>query len=360
MKKVYISLFFTIIIANTIIFHSCSTIGINNMNIASIEVLLYKRVNSASVTSFIPVDTIKPGEQCKLQVVIYTQEGQRIENPNLNDFVISSPNRSFLYLERYFDNTILLTANPDSFHFSDGKRLELKLGIINNPYKDKKIEWEVDWQNYTTFNYAGKDGITNEVNPVLASLFPGGADGLDGKAGEDGFFCNFDLAYYAVTGEKNEQNTKMVILYDRINKKVYFTRPAPYLLLITNGGRGSDGTDGLPRKNGKPAGNGGNGGTGGDGGDIIINLHENSDIMDYVKTQQAGGAGGAGGQGGRDPAGKERAESGRTSRDGFSGEDGLNGQDGRAGKLKFVRFSSFDNLFQDLKHPLFKRSKLSD
>ncbi len=383
-NRIKITVILFILILFAMLFTNCAAKTIRDKNIQSIDVKLYEVFSSGS-TGERYADKLMPGKQYRIKVVVFTED-DKITDPDFDDIGFNCPNNTLTNVNRVNNRTIYVNANPESFEFADGRQFTLRLKVINNPYENE-YTWGVDWSGYNAVDLSGKDGSSgrdgsggrygsNGTNGGNGGNGGQGGNGTSGDNGEDGEDAVFDMAYYEVGDAiPDAVNGKMLVYYDRVNQKLYLTRPQKVLIDTSggNGGQGGDGGDGGDGGNGDLesesdtyGGNGGNGGNGGDGGDageggnVIIYHHDEFEVLRYIEINAQGGYAGSGGSpGSGGKAGRGSAGSGN------SGSDGNAGRTGRAGKdgvISYKAVTDMDKLFvgADGLHSNFDHSKLSN
>ncbi len=365
-----------------ILFMSCAATTLRDKVISSMYTAMYEVTKSGGVSQY-PADYLMPGKTYQIKVVVYTADGETINDPDYNDLGFFSPNNSMLNFQRVNNRTVYALANPESFDFVDGTQFELSIKVANNPYEEV-YTWPVDWNGFNVMNFSGTDGNDGTDGSH-------GADGMDGEEGEDGDDGGngtsgtngtdgtdaqeviFDIAYYDVGNAIPGVSGNMLVYYDKLNGKLYLTRVQNITINAAggsggdggDGGNGGDGGDGGPATedsdtdggDGGNGGNGGNAGDAGDGGDVTIHYKEGSDVVEYIDRKQTGGESGDPGSGGQGGMGGRGSDSNGSP--GENGNPGNPGKDGKDGQLIIRSHTSFDDLFQGVSHPKFDRSKLN-
>ncbi len=379
MKKVFLIL---VILLVALLFMSCAATTLRDKVISSMYAAMYEVTESGGISQY-PADYLMPGKTYQLKVIVYTADGETIDDPDYNDLGFFSPNNSLLNFQRVNNRTVHALANPESFDFVDGTQFELSIKVANNPFEEV-YSWAVDWNGFNVMDFSGSDGKSGT---------PGynGANGIDGEAGENGtngesgtngtsgtdggdaIDVVFDIAYYYVGDTIPGVSGNMLVYYDRVNSKLYLTRVQNITIDATGGqgGDGGKGGDGGNGGDGGPAtessetrggdggngGNGGNAGDGGEGGNVTVHYKEGSDVINYIDRKQTGGESGDPGRGGDGGRGGQGSDG--TGRTGSDGNAGNPGKDGKDGDFVIRSHTSFEDMFQGVNHPKFDRSKLN-
>ncbi|MFW5799651.1 MAG: hypothetical protein ACOCV8_02450, partial [Spirochaetota bacterium] len=340
-----------------LLFSFCGPTSLQDLNIDSIKLFLTEIDKNGSVIDE-DVDTVKPGARYSVRADIYTVEGQKVEDPNLGDLKISSPNSSLTEVsgESTDSRTLILEATMDSYIFvkDPGSKFEALVKVEYNPYDGNSETWDVDW-TYETLDFSGgpgssgRDGYNGsdgrdgtEDSPDGEDGTPG-SEGTDGSNGEDGEDLNFDIAYYDVSGLDisglDSGVSKMIILYNKTKgyTSMFKTGTTPIIDVSGgdggnggDGGHGGDGGDGYdyedPEETDGRGGNGGdgghasNGGIGGTGGSINISCPTgfSTGVIDNIESNAviSGGFGGSAGQAGKGGTGGKGNPKGNDGNDG--------------------------------------------
>ncbi len=361
-------------------FISCAAITLSDKNIRSIELSLYEVSDNGGHKDQASMSII-PGKTYKVKMLVKLVEGDIIDDPDYNDIGLLSPNKSFCKIIRVDSRSVYVEANPESFDFVDGSKFEIKIKVAENKYK-KEFTYPVDWDGLNTISLSGKSGKDGEDGKdgrdgtdggIGESGEPGsnGTNGTAGTNGEDAENMVFDVAYYDVGNNIEGVTRKMVVYYNRETEKLFLTKPQNVTINASggdggnggNGGNGGDGGDGdsigdadTYGGDGGNGGNGGNAGNGGNGGNITLNHLKDSKVTKKTTVMQNGGKAGQPGTGGRGGEGGE-GTSGRGRR-GLQGNYGNSAKGGVNGTLSLISHVNFDDMFNNIPHPKFDKSKI--
>jgi len=227
---------------------------------------------------------------------------------------------------------------------------------------DKSFEAKMNFKGPLSINYKGQEGTKglNGNNGGIPIVFRDGETGEQGGNGSNGLpGRNITVK---IKKEYDEQYKKEIFFFyvkddsitgENIFRCINVEKGVDIDVSGGNGGAGGSGGEGSRGKHGnaegkKSPGDGGNGGYGGNGGNgskggkVTVIAHTNaSEILGYLRINNAGGLPGEAGQGGKGGAGgngDSGQSDGRTGTSGGSGNMGLPGEQGPNYELRVEEF----------------------
>jgi len=222
---------------------------------------------------------------------------------------------------------------------------------------DKSFEIKMNFKSAVSLNFKGKNGTSGTkgdkgaIPIILRDGKPGevGGHGGEGSKGKtvtvrikkelDDYFKREILFLYVKDSISNTEFIYRSLFPDKgIDINVSGGDGGPG----GSGGNGSNGKNGIEDKragDGGAGGFGGNGGNGGMGGKVTVIAHTNaSEIVGFLRIDNAGGAPGFPGKGGTGGSGGTGSSSGNSGKSGGDGTMGLPGAQGPNFELRVEEF----------------------
>lgn len=336
-------------ILSIFIFTGCQPLDIKTLDIASINIELSKLFSPN-------IQTITPGSEYTVNVTIVDANGKVVRNPNLEDLLVSSPNKSFT-ISKHTKRTLKIRALENTLLMVGKRQYSIEVSMPGSAKHRTVQHYTVNWSSYDNLNRkassgrGGSNGSNGSDGSDSIQSFIDGSDGSEGEHGEhglDGARVELAVSYYDVADLNipGVEDGTLLLLYNLSTDTIQLTT-VQEITIDLSGGRGGDGGDGgkggdsgtfeksntagsretIEGASGR-GGRGGDGGHGGDGGDLTI-YYFDEDVLNNIHPILAGGNGGDGGQDGADgdkPAGSNF-------------HDGQDGRSGRTGTLNKMLIS---------------------
>ena len=319
-----------IIIINIIV--SCAT-RITDMDIKRIEV-------SVTDLSGNRAEAFLPNSVYSVDFMVTDSNSMEYQNPNYRNFKIYDLHKLIIKQQAFF--SVRLKTPLETFHSVDTNAYSFNLSVKDNPYQILSHEYPLDWENYNTIDFSGKNGNDGEDGDNGNSASGDTSDSVTGSNGKDGTngkngFRGKDTELLVL---KYKYGDSEKLLFYELNRKQLFITEIKSIAIDTSGGSGGQGGAGgnggrgtafvdevteeviEPGIPGIP-GDGGNGGNGGSGGDLVLSAAD-PNIFDYIQPVTSGGQGGLTGKSGKSYDSENliiyRGDRGKTGRNGWNGE----------------------------------------
>lgn len=309
---------------------SCAT-KITNMDIDQTKITVLD-MDGNTINRFLP-DSIY-----NISINIIDKNGSSYPHPNYRNFKITNLKNLKISSQTFFN--LRLKTGKSTFHEEGTNAYSFDISVKKNPFPLMTFDFSLDWINFDTLNFSGKNGDDGEdgenglsasgetINHVKGSSGKNGSDGQYGLSGK-----NIKLLVMKYQFEDSEK----ILLY-QINKEILILADMKTISIDTSGGNGgkggSGGNGGYGHSYtnevtnsvtvgifGRPGGSG-DGGRGGRGGNITL-FSTDPNFFHFLNPVASGGTGGLAGRPGKNyNKVTEKTDKGKKGKKGRNGRDG--------------------------------------